>query len=68
VGFLKRLLGENAPLSWPPPGPITHWPGDFRLASGVEPLVLAQTSHTVDVVGEASYQPALELIAGGQDG
>lgn len=66
MGFLKRLLGENSAPSWPPPGPITSWPGDFRLASDLESLVLAQASHTVDVVGEASYRPALDLLAGGR--
>jgi hypothetical protein len=68
MGFLRRLGGASGQPSgqWPPPGPITTWPGDefsgrFDVCS-FDPAGRA----TVEVSGESHYQGTLEVIAGGR--
>jgi hypothetical protein len=67
VGFLRRLFGQQGqPVSWPPPGPITSWPGDSFNADVAAYLFEPKGRARVDVVGEGSYQGTLERIGGGK--
>jgi hypothetical protein len=67
VGFLRRLLGgDQRPETWPPPGPITTWPGDSVELDTAAYLFEPTGRARVDVVGEGSYQGTLERVGGGK--
>ena len=63
--MLRRLF-RRVPAKWPPPGPITEWPGASfdgdLLAVRFDP----HRRHIVDVVGEGAFQGSLERIGGGR--
>jgi hypothetical protein len=66
VGILDKVRGKG-PQTWPPPGPITSWPvGDGLRIEGTATMFDPHGRDVVDVVGEASYQGTLEVIAGGR--
>jgi hypothetical protein len=65
MGFLRRLAGGGQ-QHWPPPGPITTWPGD-QFSSTFDACLFEPAGRaTVEVSGESHYQGTLERIAGGR--
>ena len=68
MAFLRRMMGGGQPAApkWPPPGPITSWPGETfsgnMTAYEFPPVGRAR----VNVVGEGSYQGTLEQLGGGR--
>lgn len=68
MGFLRRVFSSPPPPpAWPPPGPITTWPAEpLQLRTQVSVVIFDPPRRPIDVVGEGSYQGALERAAGGR--
>jgi hypothetical protein len=66
VGFLRRAFGGGGEKveKWPPPGPITSWPGDVFKGEMQAHLFEPPDDARVDVVGVDAFQETLEFIGG----
>lgn len=65
MGFFRRGRGRGEEVEkWPPPGPITTWPGDTFKGQMDAHLFEPPDGARVDVEGTEAYQDTLLMIGG----
>jgi hypothetical protein len=69
MAFLRRAFGGGQKVEqWPPPGPITSWPGDVFKGNMDAHLFEPPQDAWIDVAGVDAFQETLEFVGGGRTG